>query len=241
MNIIFEGDIRVTDEELKALVAGLAVAQAKTDEELRALTALQAKMSEELKALATSTAASQAETARLIRELREGQKLTDAQLAKTDAQLAKTDAGMRRLQKLFGNHVNNQGKMAEDFFYRSLKQHPQIGDLKFDFVNRNVKNCFGKLAEEYDLVLVNSISLIIIEVKAKAHVADLEVMVNRKVPNFSRLFPQFQGYQIYAGIATLATYDELLASAEALGLFLITQEGKHTALIQAGKIQNVDR
>ena len=57
----------MTDQDLKDLVAGLAISQARTDEHIQELKASQAKTDAQLAK-------------------------TDAQLAKTDAQLAKTDA-----------------------------------------------------------------------------------------------------------------------------------------------------
>jgi len=62
----------MTDDELKELVAGLAIAQAKTDE----------------------------------------------QQAKTDQQLAKTDAKLDRLAEMYGGVGNNQGAIAEEFYFK---------------------------------------------------------------------------------------------------------------------------
>ncbi|MEZ5671664.1 MAG: hypothetical protein R3E08_04460 [Thiotrichaceae bacterium] len=37
--------------------------------------------------------------------------------------------------------------------------------------------------------------------------------------------PYFKDYKIYAGIASLVTYDELIEQAKKQGLFLLTQLG----------------
>lgn len=191
---------------------------------------------DELKALVASLAVSQ-------KELTEQQKRTDEQLAKTDAQLAKTDAQLAktsqkldRLGELVGNISNNQGDIAEEFFFQSFVKNPVLGDIKFDSVSRNLNNHIGNLQEEYDLVLINGDTLAIIEVKAKAHVNDLEQMINRKMANFPKLFNAYRNYHYYGGIATLVTNEMLIEKARELGLFLLTQQGDHTAIVQAGRL-----
>lgn len=196
----------MTDDELRQLVASIAIAQ---------------------------------------KELTEQQKRTDIQLAKTDAQLAKTDAHLAkvsrkldRLGELVGNISNNQGDIAEEFFYQSLLKKPELGSLKFDSISRNLNNHIGNIQEEYDLVLMNGNSLAVIEVKAKAHPKDLEAFVQRKMVNFPKLFKGYKNYQRYAGFATLVSNEALVAKAQELGLFLLTQRGKHRILAQEGRLIN---
>ena len=45
---------------------------------------------------------------------------------KTDEQIAKTDAKLDRIAEMLGGVSNNQGKMAEEFFYNSLKHNPVL-------------------------------------------------------------------------------------------------------------------
>ena len=161
---------------------------------------------------------------------------TNAQIAKTDAKMAKTDAQLKKLGKLIGNIGNNQGDIAEEFFYQSFVKNPILGDIKFDSVSSNLNNQIGNLQDEYDVVLMNGDVLAIIEVKAKAHVNDLEKMITKKVANFPKLFHAYQNYHIYAGVATLVTNNELIEKARELGLFLLTQQGDHTAIVQTGRL-----
>jgi hypothetical protein len=99
-----------------------------------------------------------------------------------------------------------------------------------------MNNSINQLEDEYDIVLINGNTLAIIEVKAKAHVNDLEKMISKKVANFPRLFHAYQNYHIYAGVATLVTNNELIEKAQELGLFLLTQQGDHTAIVQTGRL-----
>jgi len=157
--------------------------------------------------------------------------LLEAQLARTDAQLAKTDAKLNKVAKLFGDVNNNRGAEAEEFFFHSLIKHPQIADIKFDTVHRNLSGKKGKMSDEFDLVLVNGDTLALIEVKTKAHLDLVDKMIEKKIPNLKALFSVFKNYKIYAGIASLVTYPDLIKKVNEKGLFLLTQQGKHLEMI----------
>ncbi len=175
---------------------------------------------QELKDLVASLAVAQAETNLSIKQLAD-------QSAKTEAQLAKTDAKLDKLAKLFGDVNNNRGEIAEEFFFSSLKKHPQIAGIQFHTVHRNLHGSQGKIHDEFDLVLVNGNALALIEVKNKAHVKLVDEIIEEKIPHLKILFPHFKNYKIYAGIATLVSYEELIKQTTDKGLFLLTQQGKH--------------
>lgn len=228
----------MTDDELKALVASIAVSQKELVEKQKELVEQQKELVEQQKRTDAQIAAGEARQAKTDAQLAK----TDAQLAKTDAQLAKTDAQLEkvsrklgRLGELVGGISNNQGDIAEEFFYRSFLKNPTLGTMQFDSVSRNLNNKKGNVQEEYDLVLINGDSLAVLEIKAKAHVKDLEVMVTRKMPHFPLLFREFSHYRRYAGIATLVANDALIAKARELGLYLLTQQGDHQVVVQEGR------
>ena len=231
----------MTDEELKALVASLAIAQQKNDIQFAETDRKIAALAEQHK-----------EIAKQHRELVEQQKKTDAQLAKTDAQLAKTDAQLAktdaqlaktdahldkvsakidRIADLVGNISNNQGELAEDFFYRSLVDNTQLGKMHFDIVYRNQSAHKNKVEDEFDIVLLNENSVAVIEVKQKAHPKLIDEMLNRKLPNFRLLYPHYKHQKLYGAIASMVTNDELIQRAKEAGLFFLTQKAEHLVLI----------
>jgi len=156
---------------------------------------------------------------------------TDAQLAKTDAQLAKTDARLKKLSDMIGGTVNNQGQVVEEFFYRSLAKQLRVGDIKFDAIYRNLTGQAKGVQDEFDIVLANGDTLALFEVKTKAHPNLVEVMLRRKIPNLRKVLPHFKNYKVYAGIASLVTYNELIEEVEKHGLFLLTQQGNHLEVV----------
>jgi hypothetical protein len=219
----------MTDEELKALVASLTIAQQKTDEQM-------ARNNAEIKARFEALEQQIAQNNIIVKQ--RDDVIAKQRAEKLNAQMARTDARLDKVAKLVGNINNNQGDIAEEFFYCNFKKNPKLGDIQFDSVSRNLNNHLGDIQEEYDLVLINGDTLALIEVKAKAHINDLEKLVNRKLVNFPKLFHVYKNFRLYAGIATLVTNQDLIERARELGLFLLTQNGKHAEIVQTGRCLN---
>ncbi|MFM8444694.1 MAG: hypothetical protein ACKN9W_15325 [Methylococcus sp.] len=198
----------MTDDELRQLIASLAVAQAKTDQKLDKLADAQARTDAQL-------AKTDAQLAK-----------TDAQLAKTDTQLAKTDAKLDKLAEMYGGVGNNQGKVAEEFYFNSLKVKPELNGIRFDFIEKNVTRSMGALEEEYDLLLVNGEELYIVEVKYRLHPRDIERLVGRKATNFRRLFPEYRNYRIHLALATFSVEDDVKHMALEQGITLLQRRGE---------------
>ncbi|MBF0219380.1 MAG: hypothetical protein HQL49_07610 [Gammaproteobacteria bacterium] len=184
----------MTDDELKALVASLAVAQVKTEEQLARTDAQLAK--------------------------------TDAQLSKTDVQLSKTAAKIDKLAQMYGGMGNNQGRVAEEFYFNSLKHKPTLNGIRFDYIDKNVTRSKGKIEEEYDLLLVNGADVFVIEVKYHVHPDDIVRLVGRKAENFKKLFPEYAHYRHHLGIATFAINDEVKQQALSQGVTVLQRRGK---------------
>jgi hypothetical protein len=195
----------MTDQELKDLVASLAVAQAK----------------------------SEADNAAGFAALRETQAKTEKlwakhqlQYAQTDAQLEKTDRKFKTMQDMLDGISKNQGSVAEEFFFNSLNAKPVIGDIKFDRVTPHLIVGRKGKQSEYDVVMVNGASVGIVEIKYKAHLNDLQ-QVHEQVKRFKRDCPEFKGYAIYGGIAGLSVPNDVSKAAKEQGLFVLKRKGEH--------------
>ena len=124
---------------------------------------------DELKALVASLALGQ-------RELQEAQKKTDEQKTRTDEQILsllesqkETDRKLQKVSDMLGGMGQNQGDVAEEFFFNSLVDDPHLGGIHFDDISKNDYKQRGKLQEEYDIVMTNGNAIGIVEVKYKAH------------------------------------------------------------------------
>ena len=199
--------LAMTDDELKALVAGLAVSQDRTDAQLAKTDAQLAK--------------------------------TDAQLAKTDAKLdrlaemhrsvsedvARTAAKVDRLAEMYGGVGNNQGAVAEEFYFNTLKANPVLGGVRFDYVQRNAERTGAGVANEFDLLLINGRTVYVVEVKYKAHEKDLRRLLDVKAVNFPRLFPEYADHEQHFALATFHIHDELKDAALEQGVTVLQRKG----------------
>ena len=189
----------MTDDELKELVASLAVAQKETGAQIK-------------------------ETSEQQKETSEQQKETRAQLKETDAQLKEVGRKLDKVAKMMGGISANQGDVTEEFFYNSFIKDNHLGSLAFDDITKNMAKHRGKIQEEYDLFLTNGDAIAIIEVKYKAHIEDI-IKLERKFNHFKQLFPIYKDYKLYGAMASFhfnqETKDELLKQ----GYFVVERSG----------------
>ena len=160
-----------------------------------------------------------------LAELVTSQKKIDARLAKTDAKLAETSAKIDRVSEMVGGISNNQGKIAEEFFYNSLQNEPILAGKRFDLIDNNPLRTHEKICEEYDLILYNGDSVFIIEVKYRVHLKDIETLIHRKGGNFPLLFPQYRDFQQHLGLATFSIEDDVLQEALSQGVTILQRYG----------------
>lgn len=138
---------------------------------------------------------------------------------------------MKKTDKQIGGIGNSNGDVAEEFFYRGLEAKMELGDMSFDAIEKNVMVKRKKLEGEYDVILSNSNAVAIVEVKYKADPDDVEDLLNRKIPDFKKLFPYYKDFKIYGAIAGLAMPNNTKQSAIENGFFVLTQSGEHIKLL----------
>ena len=158
------------------------------------------------------------------KSLQGAQKETDSKFKETDLKFKETDRKLEKLSELLDSIGNNQGDVAEEFFFNSLVDNAHLGAIHFDDVAANMKKHKGKIQEEYDLVMTNGEAVGIIEVKYKAHQNDVDKL-ERKMRHFKILFPWFKDYKIYGALAAFNVND--VAKKEALdrGFFVLQRKG----------------
>jgi len=161
---------------------------------------------------------SQAETDKQIKE-------TNVQMKKTDKQIKETSEGLKKLQKLVGNISNNQGDIAEEFFYNSLADKPILNGVHYDFIDKNVTRRKNKIEDEYDILLVNGKDIGIVEVKYKAHSNDVERLINKKYTNFKKLYPEYKDYNHHLGLASFNMNKDAKEIAAQNNVMLLQRKG----------------
>ena len=204
----------MTDQELKDLIASLAIESKKTDEQLRELKESQAKTDEQI--------------TRFSQELRRSSQEFDKELRRSsqefDKRMEKLENKLNKIGSMVGSISNNQGDVTEEYFVNSLKDCLKVGTINFDYLIENFVAKKGhNILAEYDILLVNGESVAIVEVKYKAHIKDLEKLP-KKIEELKNL-PQYKDYKVYAGIATFFATNDLVKKAKEQGYFILQRKG----------------
>ena len=161
----------------------------------------------------------------LVASLAVAQRETEAQFARTDAQMAKTDRKLKKIGEMIGAFGRNLGEITEEFFFNSLKAKQELGGIHYDFIDKNLTRSMGKLEDEFDIVMVNGKDVAIIEVKYRAHEADLKKLLTKKYDNFKQLFPMYKDYTHHLVLATFSIYDDLKQQALSNGVTVLQRKG----------------
>ena len=147
------------------------------------------------------------------------------QSAKTEAQMAKTELKLDRIGKQLGDIGHSNGDAAENYFFNSLEETKKLGNIKFDYISKNVKQRRHRLEDEYDIFLENGNAVGVIEVKYKVQKSHIDSLLSKKAENFRILFPDYHNYKLYIGIAGLAIDAETEKFATENGLVVLKQKG----------------
>ena len=201
----------ITAEDLAQAILELKKSQEKTDEQIKE-TAKQMKETDE-------------QIKKRAEELDERMKKTDEQMKKTDEELNKLLKSHKVLGKMVGGIANNQGDIAEEFFYNSLKFKPTFGGIDYDFIDKNVTRIKNRIEDEYDILLVNGKDVAIIETKYKAHSSDIEKLVTEKYENFKKLYPEYKNYKHHLGLASFYINEDVKNEAIKNNVILVQRKG----------------
>lgn len=164
------------------------------------------------------------------KKFKETDKLLTEKFRETDKQMKATDRKIDRLAKLYGGISDNNGDVAEEFFRRGLETKTSLFGIPYDQVGKFEKR-YKNLQGEYDIVLYNGDTMIIVEVKYKLHPDDVTDFANRKLPNFKPLFPEYENKQVIGAVAGMSVPTDSYELATKHGLLVLTQSGENIAVM----------
>jgi len=213
----------MSERELRELIASLATAQAKTDENLNKLKEAQAKTDEGLNKLKEAQAKTDEQLKKTDEQLKKASKELREMFERSEERLKKTDARLDRVAAQLGGIAKNQGDVAEEFFVNSLKETLRIGKINFDLLLENVGLNIKRIHDEFDILLVNGDSVAIVEVKYKVHPNDLNLLP-KKIEHLKQM-PQYQHYRVYAGLAGFYVPGNVIEEAQKRGYFILQRKG----------------
>jgi len=157
--------------------------------------------------------------------MQESHRISMERTAEIDRQMQETDRRMKELQKELSGLGQSQGSFAEEYFYNSFeKGEKNFFGKKFDDIEKNLKVRLKDLKDEYDIVLYNSNSVAIIEVKFKVRKDDIANLI-KKATTFRILCPVYKDFNVYLGLASMVFPVHLEQECINKGIAIIKQTG----------------
>jgi hypothetical protein len=108
----------------------------------------------------------------------------------------------------------------------------QFAGQKIDSLSPNLTRDSKKLKGEYDLVLYNCTFIVIIEIKYKARIKDIDELL-QKAPIFKQLYPEYAHYDLYLGLAALRINTDVENASKGKGIAVIKQMGENMVINDA--------
>ncbi|MEF8846589.1 MAG: hypothetical protein V5A59_14040 [Bacteroidales bacterium] len=170
------------------------------------------------------------ESRRQFQESREQFQETRRQFQEVREQSKETDRRIDKLARLYGGVSSNSRDVAEEFFRRGLETRDSLFGISYDQLAR-LKKKTRKLQGEFDIVLYNGDYMIVIEVKYKLHPDDVEDFLNRKLPAFKPLFPEYADKKLIGAVAAMSVPTDSYDLAEKNGLLVLTQSGENISVM----------
>jgi len=141
-----------------------------------------------------------------------------------------TDRQLKENARQIGGISKSNGEFAEEFFYNSLKGTMAFAGVRYKYITDKFARekpmpDKTEIKAQFDIVLHNGKSIALIEAKYKANLKDVKEMVEKKVPNFRLLYPEYAKHKLYLGIGSLVLKDRVVQEAKKLGIGLMEQRG----------------
>jgi hypothetical protein len=162
----------------------------------------------------------QEENAKELAEMREQQKESAKKSEMENAELRKQIGGLNK----------SAGMIAEEQVYNFLERTMTFGGAHFDVIQQNVhsKRALsdgGKIEAEYDVLLINDVSVCIVETKSRAREDDINDLTQDKALKFKQLFPMYANYKLYLGLGATSFEKGVKEEAKKLGIGILKPKG----------------
>jgi len=161
-----------------------------------------------------------AETWQLIKELAKQCKKTDKKLNEM----------FEKTNRQIGGISRSNGEFCEEYFINSFKENPTFMGEKYDRVLPYLYPDPAIIYDQYDLVLRNGNSIVLIEMKYKAGTDDVGKMFS-KLHTYRANYPMFKDYKIYLCLASFRFPQKVRERADKDGITLIQQRGDKIEVI----------
>jgi hypothetical protein len=156
------------------------------------------------------------------KKFKETDRLLTDKFQETDRKFQETDKKIKELANLF---TTQWGKLVESLVEPACLQLFQSRGIEIGQSYQNVKARHGNKDIECDIVLVNSVELVVVEVKTTFRPEDVNEFTE-KLATFKVFFPQYKGYNVLGATAALKYEGQSDKYAYRQGLFVLRSTGE---------------
>ena len=142
----------------------------------------------------------------------------------TDRKIQETDRKMKELTKAIGRLGNRRGECGEEMVRPAVVRLFQQQGIAVHQVFRGAYAERDGDAMEIDLLVVNSVDVVLVEVKSELKADDVKEHISR-LERFKKLFPQYVGFRVMGAVAGMVVAEETARFAYRQGLFVLAQSG----------------
>ena len=204
---------------------------------------------DDIKEMYAEIAEMQKETNLQMKETDRRFKETDKKFAETDRKIAETNRSFKKTERmmvensertekkldkcreLIGGISRSNGEFCEEYFINSFKENHTFMGEKYDYVIEYLRPYPNTvIADEYDLVLHNGTTVVIIEMKYKASIEDVGKMFSKLHP-YRANYPMNKDYKVYLALASFRFPVKVRKRADEEGVVLIEQRGEKIEVI----------
>ena len=179
---------------------------------------------EEVWEILRKLALSSEETDRRMQKTDLQMKETDRRMLETDLQMKETDRKLKEVTKAIGRLGNRLGEFVEEMVRPAVVRLFQQRGIAVHQVFRGAYAERDGDAMEIDLLVVNSVDVVLVEVKSELKADDVKEHISR-LERFKKLFPQYAGFRVMGAVAGMVVAEETARFAYRQGLFVLAQSG----------------
>jgi len=136
----------------------------------------------------------------------------------------------KMMREQIGGISRSNGEFCEEYFINSFKENKTFLGEKFERVVEYLKPEPVVIDDEYDLVLRNGKTVVLIEIKYKAGIDDVGKMFS-KLNSYRANYPMFKDYKIYLCLASFRFHARVRERAAKEGIVLIQQRGEKIEVV----------
>ncbi len=169
------------------------------------------------------------------RKFQETERLLKQQSQDTDRRMAKLS---EEVNQKIGRLGGRLGDFVEELIKPAVVRLFQERGIEVHAVSRNVEanNPTLKLAMQIDLLVTNTDTCVLIEVKSNLSIDDVNEHVER-MSKFKRLFQAYAGNKVYGAVAGMVVPENVAKYAYRKGFFVIAHKGDSVKFLNDDKFR----